>query len=98
MTQRKKSKLLFTSLFFLTILFSGIYIYQVVEMGKTKYFIGKKEKELTLLKEENNDLRLAISKNGNLNTVENQIKELGYLKIGKVDFLIIPSSSIASNN
>jgi hypothetical protein len=98
MTKKNKTKLI-TSLLISSIVFlSGIYVFQVIESGKTNYLIGEKHKELNLLEEETNNLKLAVSKNSNLNKIEDKISELGYSKMGSFDYLIIPSSSVAINN
>lgn len=98
MSQKKKTKLLSVLLFSFIVFLAGIYILQVIDSGEKKYMIGVKQKELSLIEKENSSLKLAVSKNVNLNNVNTKIKELGYAKTGKFEFIIIPSSSVAINN
>ncbi|GMX58713.1 MAG: hypothetical protein MCSN_3670 [Candidatus Microsyncoccus archaeolyticus] len=98
MNQKKKIKLTSNILTFLLISLVGIYVFQVIESGKTNYNIGQNQEELTLLEEETSNLKLTASKTSNLNNIESKVKELGYAKMGRIDFITIPSSSVAIND
>lgn len=98
MNQKKKTKLVSNILTFLVIFMVGIYVFQVIESGKINYNIGQNQEKLTLLEEETSNLKLVASKTSNLNNIESKIKELGYAKMGKIDFITIPSSSVAIND
>jgi len=98
MNQKKRTKLLSTLLVSLIVLLSGIYVFQVIESGEKKYLIGSKQKELILIEKENSSLKLAVSKNTKLTDINTKVKELGYAKTGKFEFIVIPSSSVAINN
>jgi hypothetical protein len=95
MSQKKKKKLVFASMLSLIIFMSGMYIFQLIKLNEANYLLGQKENKLTLLQEETNNLKLAVSKSSNLNRVEDAVKELGYAKIGNIEFINIPSSSVA---
>ena len=69
MSQKKKTKLLSVLLFSFIVFLAGIYILQVIDSGEKKYMIGVKQKELSLIEKENSSLKLAVSKNVNLNNV-----------------------------
>ena len=92
MNKRKNQKILLSALI---ILLSAVYVAQVIELGKINFFLGRQQKEAASLKEESAGLKLAVSRGGNLNNLENRIKEQGYLEMGKVDFLVISASSVA---
>jgi hypothetical protein len=95
MTQKKKKKLLFASMLSLIIFMSGIYIFQLIKLSEANYLLGQKGRELNLVQEETNNLKLAVSKSSNLNRVEDKVNELGYLKMGNIDFITVSSSSVA---
>lgn len=95
MTQKKKKKLVFAGMLSLVIFMSGIYVFQLIKLSEANYSLGQREKELSSLEEENNNLKLAVSKSSNLNRVEDKVIELGYSKMGNIDFINIPSSSVA---
>jgi len=92
MSKRKNQKILLSALI---IFLSIIYVVQVIELGKINFFLGRQQKEAASLKEESASLKLAVSRGGSLNNLENRIKEQGYLEMGKVDFLVISASSVA---
>ena len=73
-------------------------MFQTIDSGRTNYLINEKESELVLLEEETSDLKLAVSKTSNLNNLEEKVKEMGYAKMGKIDFINISSSSVAIND
>jgi len=79
----------------LIVMLSAIYVIQVIELGKINFLLGRQEKSVALLREESNNLKLAVSKSGSLNNLEEKIQEQGYLKVGKIDFLVISASSVA---
>jgi len=95
MTQKKKKKLLFAGMLSLIVFMSGIYVFQLIKLSEANYSLGQKERQLSSIEEENNNLKLAVSRSSNLNRVEDKVKELGYSKMGNIDFINIPSSSVA---
>jgi len=82
----------------LIVMLSAIYVIQVIELGKINFLLGRQEKNVSLLREESDNLKLAVSKSGSLNNLEEKIREQGYLKVGKIDFLVISASSVAIKN
>jgi len=98
MSPKKKEKLLSISLISLSAILIGIYMFQTIDSGRTNYLINEKESKLFLLEEETSDLKLAVSKTSNLNNLEEKVKEMGYAKMGKIDFINISSSSVAIND
>jgi len=79
----------------LIVVLSTIYVIQVIELGKINFLLGRQEKNVALLREEGNNLKLNVSRSENLNNLKDKIQEQGYLKMGKIDFLVISASSVA---
>ncbi|MFA5013758.1 MAG: hypothetical protein WC520_04355 [Candidatus Paceibacterota bacterium] len=88
----KTSAVLFTLLGIL----AGFYIFQIIQLTQSGYQIEIQQKQITALKKETAGLKLSLSSNRNLGNFENRIKEQGYNKVDKIDYLVIPSDAIAS--
>ncbi|GEM_PF-1530613 len=92
MNKKKNQKMLLS---LLIVVLSTIYVIQVIELGKINFLLGRQEKNVALLREEGNNLKLNVSRSENLNNLKDKIQEQGYLKMGKIDFLVISASSVA---
>jgi cell division protein FtsL len=97
----KKKKLNNSKIFFVSIIttiavLSGFYIYQISELSHTSYLASQKESDIKEIKKENSGLKLSISKNKNLIDVEEKVKEQGYDKVTKIDYMVIERSTVAS--
>jgi cell division protein FtsL len=98
--KRKKnnSKLFFISIIGVITVLTGFYIYQISEMSHISYLANKKETEIKELKKENSGLKLSISKNKNLVSVEEKISEQGYNKVNKIDYIVISANAVAQKD
>lgn len=90
------SKIFFISIFTTIAILSGFYIYQISELSHTSYLASQKESDIKEIKKENSGLKLSISKNKNLIDVEEKVKEQGYDKVTKIDYMVIEGSTVAS--
>lgn len=96
--KKNNSKAFFISVIGVITLLAGFYIYQISEMSHVSYLASKKESEIKELKKENSGLKLSISKNKNLVSVEEKIKEQGYNKVNKIDYVVISGDVLAQKN
>ncbi|MFA5368693.1 MAG: hypothetical protein WC303_01635 [Candidatus Paceibacterota bacterium] len=96
MTKKKKNKNIFSALPIAVIALTGFYIFQSVELSQSTFNINVREDQISSLKKENADLQLSLSKGKNLLNFEERIIQEGYNKIDKIDYLTIPSDSLAS--
>ncbi|MFA5178034.1 MAG: hypothetical protein WC427_00540 [Candidatus Paceibacterota bacterium] len=96
MAKKRKIKNIFSLLPILVIVSACFYVFQIAQSAQSEYLINEKEKEIALLKKETATLQLNISQSKNLVNFEDRITEKGYDKIEKIDYLIIPSNSVAT--
>lgn len=95
--KKNKSKLVLFSVIATIAILSGFYIYQISELSHTSYLASKVESEIKELKKENSGLKLSISKNKNLLEIEEKVKEQGYEKVSKIDYVVVEEANLASS-
>jgi len=95
--KNNRSGLFFFSIIATIAILSGFYIYQISELSHTSYLASKTESEIKELKKENSGLKLSISKNKNLITLEEKVKEQGYEQVNKVNYMVIKDNNLASS-
>jgi cell division protein FtsL len=96
MTKKRKIKNILSALPVAVIILTGFYIFQIVQLTQYGYDINAKEGQITTLKQQNADLQLSLSQGKNLLNFEDKIIQEGYNKVDKIDYLTIPSDSVAS--
>lgn len=95
-TKKRKFKNIINLLPVMVVILSALYIFQIAEFTQSEYNIGQREKEIATLKKENVTLQLSVSQSKNLVNFEDKITQSGYNKVDRIDYLIIPSDSLAS--
>jgi len=95
--KRDQSKLFFCLVITSIVALTGFYVFQISEMSRVSYLASSKQSEIDSLKKENSGLKLSISKSKNLISIEDRIKDKGYDKVGKINYMIAPSNTVAAN-
>ncbi|MDD5639520.1 MAG: hypothetical protein PHR47_01790 [Candidatus Pacebacteria bacterium] len=95
--KKNQAKSFFLLIIVAIISLTGLYVFQISEMSRVSYLASSKEIEIDSLKKENSGLKLSISKNKNLMSVEERIKEKGYDKVGKINYMIVSGNTVATN-
>lgn len=95
--KKNQPKLFFCFIVTAIIVLTGFYVFQVSEMSRISYLVSSAQGEIDSLKKENSGLKLSISQNKNLMTVEDKIKEKGYDKVGKINYMVTPGDTVATN-
>lgn len=95
-TKKKKFKNIIRLLPLMVVALICLYIFQIAELSQSGYSIDQKQKEIATLQKENATLQLSVSQSKNLVNFEDKITQSGYNKIDKIDYLIIPSESVAT--
>lgn len=71
------------------------YIFQVVKLTEAGYLRGEKETAINELKKETAELKLSVSKEGNLVNVEEKVLAEGYQKVSNLDYIVVSEASVA---
>ncbi|MCK9393849.1 MAG: hypothetical protein WCX30_02065 [Candidatus Paceibacterota bacterium] len=95
--KKNQTKLFFLLIIVVIVTLTGLYVFQISEMSRVSYLASNKEVEIDSLKKENSGLKLSISKNKNLVSVEERIKEKGYDKVGKINYMVVSGNTVAAN-
>lgn len=91
----KSRSLIVFLLALLIILFSILYIIQANSVATRGYTIQKHKSEVVKLQSESKNLELRLSEIRSLGFLEEKIKSLNMVKIGKVEYLL-PISQVAA--
>ncbi|MFA5087060.1 MAG: hypothetical protein WC470_02045 [Candidatus Paceibacterota bacterium] len=94
--KKRKFKNIISLLPVMVVILSALYVFQIAEFTQSEYNISQREKEIATLKKENSTLQLSVSQSKNLVNFEDKITQSGYNKVDRIDYLIIPSDSLAS--
>jgi len=95
--RKNQPKIFFCFIVVAIVALTGLYVFQISEMSRVGYLVSRVQGEIDSLKKENSGLKLSISQNKNLMTVEEKIKEQGYNKMGKINYMIAPGDTVAAN-
>lgn len=87
--------------FFMIIIMASLalvcfYVFQVVKLTESGYVKGERESAIKELKKEVAGLKLSVSKDRNLINIEEKIKEEGFEKVSKVNYIVVSEASVAS--
>jgi hypothetical protein len=72
------------------------YVFQVVKLTESGYIKGEKETSIKELKKEVAELKLSVSKDSNLINIEEKVREEGFEKVSKLNYIVVPEATIAS--
>lgn len=96
--KQKSSKSFFFSIVATIAILAGFYIYQISDFSRISYLASKTTSDIKELKKENSGLKLSISKNKNLIKIEEKVKDQGYDKTSKLNYVVVvDDKSLAAN-
>jgi hypothetical protein len=72
------------------------YVFQVVKLTESGYIKGEKETFIKELKKEVAEMKLSVSKDSNLINIEEKVKEEGFEKVSKLNYIVVPEATVAS--
>ena len=73
------------------------YIFQTSQINQAGYEIGQKQRHLEETKKEIASLENSLLRNNTLDRYEQQLSDIGYQKIEKIDYIVVSSAVFAAN-
>ena len=72
------------------------YVFQVVKLTEAGYIKGEKESAIQQLKKDTAELKVSLSKDRNLQNIEERVLAEGYQKVSKLNYIVISEASLAA--
>jgi len=73
------------------------YVFQVSQVSQASYQIGQIQSQLEETKKEVASLDTSLLQSNTLNNYEQKLGEMGYQKIDRIDYVVVPSAIVAQN-
>jgi hypothetical protein len=93
---KNDSQKIFTILTMMALVLVCFYIFQIVKLTESGYIKGERETSIKELKKEVAELKLSVSKDRNLVSIEEKAAQEGFEKVSKVNYIISSETSVAS--
>ncbi|MFA5747343.1 MAG: hypothetical protein WC926_04735 [Candidatus Paceibacterota bacterium] len=96
-TKKKASNIILTLSFISLAALIFTYVFQVSQVSQASYEIGQTQRQLEGTKKDVAALDASLLKNNTLKNYEQKLGEMGYEKIDRIDYVVVPSAIVAQN-
>lgn len=95
--KKKTSNIILTASFVSLAALIFCYVFQVSQVSQASYEIGRTQKQIEETKKEVASLDASLLQNNTLKNYEQKLGEMGYQKIDRIDYVVVPSAIVAQN-